>query len=289
MNEFTGVWIAVLFVVVAFIVAMKKGVVKLLASGMAAALGLLVLYGGIYLLPNLAKTYVDIDLTWQVIAGVAAGLAFLVYGVSGIILRSVVKRAFNPDTWLHPLVEGIPGGMVSLFPSAVVVFFLFNCIRVAGTLQELNYVDSLARDGVKDMGGLIPGYPVSSSWRNGVESIPLVAPALDLIDPFSNRANRNAAALVIVSKSEYMKAYLSTLPESAELVEMSGWRDLLSEPAVTLALDKLDRVALVLAPPIRAAARESGSWELKNLMLQPLLKGFVESIPVRPPDPVRVE
>ena len=66
MNEFTGVWIAVLFVVVAFIVAMKKGVVKLLASGMAAALGLLVLYGGIYLLPNLAKTYVDIDLTWQV-------------------------------------------------------------------------------------------------------------------------------------------------------------------------------------------------------------------------------
>ena len=289
MNEFTGVWIAVLFVVVAFIVAMKKGVVKLLASGMAAALGLLVLYGGIYLLPNLAKTYVDIDLTWQVIAGVAAGLAFLVYGVSGIILRILVKRAFNPDTWLHPLVEGIPGGMVSLFPSAVVVFFLFNCIRVAGTLQELNYVDSLARDGVKDMGGLIPGYPVSSSWRNGVESIPLVAPALDLIDPFSNRANRNAAALVIVSKSEYMKAYLSTLPESAELVEMSGWRDLLSEPAVTLALDKLDRVALVLAPPIRAAARESGSWELKNLMLQPLLKGFVESIPVRPPDPVRVE
>ena len=289
MNEFTGVWIAVLFVVVAFIVAMKRGVVKLLASGMAAALGLLVLYGGIYLLPNLAKTYVDIDLTWQVIAGVAAGLAFLVYGVSGIILRILVKRAFNPDTWLHPLVEGIPGGMVSLFPSAVVVFFLFNCIRVAGTLQELNYVDSLARDGVKDMGGLIPGYPVSSSWRNGVESVPLVAPALDLIDPFSNRANRNAAALVIVSKSEYMKAYLSTLPESAELVEMSGWRDLLSEPAVTLALDKLDRVALVLAPPIRAAARESGSWELKNLMLQPLLKGFVESIPVRPPDPVRVE
>lgn len=208
MNEFTGVWIAVLFVVVAFIVAMKKGVVKLLASGMAAALGLLVLYGGIYLLPNLAKTYVDIDLTWQVIAGVAAGLAFLVYGVSGIILRILVKRAFNPDTWLHPLVEGIPGGMVSLFPSAVVVFFLFNCIRVAGTLQELNYVDSLARDGVKDMGGLIPGYPVSSSWRNGVESVPLVAPALDLIDPFSNRANRNAAALVIVSKSEYMKAYL---------------------------------------------------------------------------------
>ena len=289
MNEFTGVWIAVLFVVVAFIVAMKKGVVKLLASGTAAALGLLVLYGGIYLLPNLAKTYVDIDLTWQVIAGVAAGLAFLVYGVSGIILRILVKRAFNPDTWLHPLVEGIPGGMVSLFPSAVVVFFLFNCIRVAGTLQELNYVDSLARDGVKDMGGLIPGYPTSSSWRNGVESIPLVAPVLDLIDPFSNRANRNAAALVIVSKSEYMKAYLSTLPESAELVEMSGWRDLLSEPAVTLALDKLDRVALVLAPPIRAAARESGSWELKNLMLQPLLKGFVESIPVRPPDPVRVE
>ena len=289
MNEFTGVWIAVLFVVVAFIVAMKKGVVKLLASGTAAALGLLVLYGGIYLLPNLAKTYVDIDLTWQLTAGVAAGLAFLVYGVSGIILRVVVKRAFNPDTWLHPLVEGIPGGMVSLFPSAVVVFFLFNCIRVAGTLQELNYVDSLARDGVKDMGGLIPGYPTSSSWRNGVESIPLVAPALDLIDPFSNRANRNAAALVIVSKSEYLKAYLVTLPESAELVEMSGWRDLLAEPAVTLALEKLDRVALVLAPPIRAAARESGSWELKNLMLQPLLKGFVESIPVRPPDPVRVE
>lgn len=289
-GDFTGVFIVLLFVVVAFITAMNKGVVKLLASGIAAALALAILYSGIYILPQLAKTYADIDLTWKMTVGIPAALALVVYVVSRLILGAMIKSAFNPDGWFHSLVDGIPGGILSFFPSAVVVFFLCNCIRVAGTLQELNYIDSLAQDGISEMGGRIPAYPFSSSWRNGIESIPMAAPALDLIDPFSNRANRNTAALVLAAKSKFLKPYLLTLPETAELVEMEQWEGLAAEPGIASAIRKFDRIALVVDPATKAAATDPAvSADLKKLILKPALKGFVASIKPKPPEPELVE
>jgi len=282
-SDFTGIFIGLLFVIIVFLTAMKHGVVKILASGFAAAFALVVLYAGLNLLPDLAKTLLDIELTWKVSAGVPAGLAFLVYVISRVIFSLVFKSVFNPDGWFHWAVDGIPGGILSLFPSAVVLFFLFNCIRVAGTVQELNYIDSLSRDGISEMGGRIPPYPLSSIWRNGIESVPFVAPALDLIDPFSHRGNRNAAALVLASTSNFLKPYLLTRPETALLVEMPLWEQLSTQPGVAKAAEKLDRLALVIEPAVQSAAADPViSGQLHRLVLRPAVAAFVASIEPAP-------
>lgn len=282
-SDFTGIFIGLLFVIIVFLTAMKHGVVKILASGFAAAFALVVFYAGLNLLPDLAKTLLDIELTWKVSAGVPAGPAFLVYVISRVIFSLVFKSVFNPDGWFHWAVDGIPGGILSLFPSAVVLFFLFNCIRVAGTVQELNYIDSLSRDGISEMGGRIPPYPLSSTWRNGIESVPFVAPALDLIDPFSHRGNRNAAALVLVSTSNFLKPYLLTRPETAVLVEMPLWEQLSTQPGVAKAVQKLDRLALVIEPAVQSAAADPViSGELHRLVLRPAVDAFVSSIEPAP-------
>lgn len=282
-SDFTGILIGLLFVIIVFLTAMKHGVVKILASGFAAAFALVIFYAGLNLLPDLAKTLLDVDLTWKVSAGVSAGLAFLVYVISRVILGLVFKSVFNPDGWFQWAVDGIPGGILSLFPSAVVLFFLFNCIRVAGTVQELNYIDSLSRDGISEMGGRIPPYPLSSTWRNGIESVPFVAPALDLIDPFSHRGNRNAAALALVSTSNFLKPYLLTRPETAVLVEMPVWEQLSTQPGVAKAVQKLDRLALVIDPAVQSAAADPViSGELRRLVLRPAVDAFVASIEPAP-------
>ncbi len=287
MSDFTGVFIVFLFVVIAFLSAMRNGVVKLLSSGAAAAASLAILVAGVHLLPVLAKTFAGIELTWKVTAVLSAGLAFLVYVICRIICGMIFSRMFNRDGWFHSLVDGIPGGILSLFPSAVVVFFLFTCIRIAGTLQELNYVDSLAQDAISEMGGRIPAYPFSASWRSGVESIPGVAEVLDLCDPFSNRKNRNAAALVLASRSTYLKVTLLDHPDTMKLMEREGWAVLAADPAISDANRKLDRVGLVLAPALEKATGDPVvGAELKSLNLRPALVEFVKSIvPVTPVTP----
>ncbi len=287
MSDFTGVLIVFLFVVIAFVSAMRHGVVKLLSSGAAAAASLAVLVAGVHFLPVLAKTFVGIELTWKVTAALSAAGALLVYIICRIIGGMIFSRMFNRDGWFHSLVDGIPGGIISLFPSAVVVFFLFTCIRMAGTLQELNYVDSLAQEAIIEMGGRIPAYPFSSSWRSGVESIPGVAEVLDWCDPFSNRKNRNAAAFVLASKSTYLKVALLDHPDTMKLMGREGWAELAADPAISDAVRKFDRVGLVLAPAIqRAAGDPVVGAELKSLNLRAALADFAGSIvPMTPAAP----
>lgn len=278
-SDFTGILIGVLFVVIVFLSAMKHGVVKILASGVAAALALATFYAGIHFLPELAGTFLDLDPTWKVSAGISAGLAALVYVISRVILGFAFKAFFNPDGWFHWAVDGIPGGLLSLFPSAVVLFFLFNCIRVAGTVQELNYIDSLSRDGISEMGGRIPPYPLSATWRNGIESLPGVAPALDFIDPYSHRGKRNAAALTLASTSNFLKPYLLTRPETAAFAEMPLWEQLATDPGVATAVKKLDRLALVIDPAVEQAAADPAiERDLRRLVLRPAVDAFVASI-----------
>jgi hypothetical protein len=288
-SDFTGILIGLLFVVITFLWAMKHGVVKILASGVAAGIALAFFYAGINLLPDLARKLLDVDLTWKISVGVSAGVAFLVYVISRVIFGFIFKAVFNPDGWFHWCVEGIPGGILSLFPSAVVLFFLFNCIRVTGTVQELNYIDSLSRDGISQMGGRIPPYPLSATWRNGIESLPFLAPALDLIDPYSRRGNRNAAALTLAADSNFLKPFLLSRPETAILVEMPVWAQLSTEPGVAAAVQKLDRLALVIDPAVEKAASDPLiSKDLSRLALRPPMDAFVASIepvPVAPEFP----
>ena len=278
--EFTVVYIGFLSILAGFISAMNRGVVKILSSGVAGAIALAVLLAGINFLPIFIKTLVDIDLTWKITLGVSAGFAFVFYVIFRLFFGLVFKLLFNKDGWLHQFVDGIPGGILSLFPSLVGVVFIFGCARVAGTLHELNYVDGLSREGIIKMGGKIPAYPFSASWRNGVESLPFVAPLLDLVDPFANRRHRNAAAILLASRSTHLKAHLQTLPETAELVESTKWADLIIEPGIADAILKLDRLAIVSDPSLQKAAADPATFDaLTALNLRPALEGFVKAIP----------
>jgi hypothetical protein len=286
MNDFFPLLIAILFVVVAFVSAERNGVVKLLCSGAAAAAALAVFFILVHLLPSLADRLMDIQLTWEPVIGIASLSALVVYVISRFIFSFVFKRVFNSDGLFGDFVDGVPGGIISLFPSAVVVFFIFCCVRIAGTIQELNYTASLSQAGIIQKGGNIPNYPFSSSWRNGIESVPLAAPILDLIDPFSNRRNRNTAAMVLAKDSTNLRGFAENQKETANLI-MDSNIDALSEvPDVYAALTKQDRMGLVLNTELRGVASSPELRDdLTRMDLRRVLEEFVKSLE---PEPDRI-
>lgn len=286
MTEYFPVLAAILFVVVAFIYASNKGVVSLLASGLSIGIGVALILAGFRYLPGLAKTYLDIDLTWQFSLGLSACVGGLVFVVLRFIFAFAFKQMFNADSPLHALADGTAGGILSLFPSFVAVFLFFTCVRAAGTVQELNYVDSLTQPGIEQMGGKIPSPPPSIPWRNAVESLPFLAPLLDQTDPFSHRRARNAAALALIARSVDLNRFLAQHPDTAALLEAEEWKLLAADPEVEKAIAGRDRVALVTAPAVqRAAAEYPEPRDLERLILLPALKEFGQSlVPVAEPE-----
>ena len=159
------------------------------------------------------------------------------------------------------------------------VFFLFCCFRIAGTVQELNYTASLSQAGIVQRGGNIPAYPFSGGWRDGIESVPLVAPVLDLVDPFSNRANRNAAALVIARGSADLRPFAESQKETADLIVNPGIETLRTNAEVYATVMKQDRMGLVLNSDLRAFASTPGVRDdLARMDLRRVLEDFVKSL-----------
>lgn len=279
MSDYAPVLLAILFVFVAFAFAANKGVVGLLASGGAAAVAAATVLAGFEYLPALAKDYLDITLPWRFTLGALGAIALVGSLVLRIVLAIVLKQAFNPDSWLHGLSDGFVGGLLSIGPSLVAVFIFFTCLRAAGTLQELNYVHSLAREGIREMGGRIPKYPLSARWRNAIESLPFLAQALDATDPFSRRAARNAAALALASRGVEVNNHLRVRHETGEVADSPRWLQLSLEPAVAEAIETLDRVGLVVSEPVRKVAADAAfTKDLQTLELQPALESFVASL-----------
>lgn len=274
-SDFTAVFVVIVFAIIAFVSAMKNGVLKLLASGCAAALALAAFFAGL----QFASEIVDADLSATAIFGVSAGIAILVYFIALVIFSLVLKPMFGPDSPLHWMVDGIPGGLLSLFPSAVVAVFIFTCVRIAGTVQELNYTASLSQPNIEDLTRRIPAYPFSANWRNGIEDLPMLAPALDSLDPFSNRLNRNMSALAIMHGSVRFVRYLEERPEAADLVNEEGFESFRNYKNIRKALDKNDRLGLVMDPDLRDTARKTEHAErLRKLDLKPILVGFGRTI-----------
>lgn len=285
MTENLPVLAAILFVMVSFVFAMNKGVVGLLASGAAIAVAIVLILGGFRFLPGLAKTYLDIDLTWQFTLGLSACVGGLVFIVLRFIFAFAFKHIFNADSPLHGLVDGTAGGVLSLFPSLVAVFLFFTCVRAAGTVQELNYIDSLAQPGIERMAGKVPSPPPSIVWRNSVESLPFLAPLLDQTDPFSHRLARNAAAFTLISRSVELQNHLLAQPDFAELLSSEQWKLLAADPDVEKSLASRDRVALVTAPAMQQAAGEfEDGAGLGGVVFLPALREFARSLePIEEP------
>lgn len=283
MSDYTPLLVAALFAASAFIVSMNRGIVGLLASGLAVALGAGALLLVFSALPTWAWTSLEVALPWRLTLGIGGALGFAIFVVSRLSLGAMLKRLFNPDGPLHRCADGLAGGILSLLPSAIAVFLLFTFVRAAGTVRELNYVAGLAREGVGEMGGRLPDYPRLARWRNAVESLPRLAPLLDATDPFSRREARHAAALVLAQGGPELRAYLRDASTSRALAAEPVWRELVASPDLADSVAALDQIALVTDPAVQAAAAEPARREdLRNLPLQELLEGFLASIPPAP-------
>lgn len=275
LSDFTAVFVVIVFAIVSFVTAYKNGVLKLLASGCAAALALVAFFIGLHSAPELTGK----EMSATTIFGVSAGAAVLIYFIVLVVLSLILKPMFGPDSSLHWMVDGIPGGLVSLLPSAVVAVFLFTCVRIAGTVQELNHTATLSQPNIEDITRRIPKYPFSANWRNGVEDLPMVASVLDSLDPFSNRLNRNTAALTMMHGSVRFVRYLEDQPETANLVNEEGFKTFRNYKNIRKALDRNDRIGLVMDPDLRDVAQKTEhAAQLRKLDLKPILKGFGRTI-----------
>lgn len=277
------IYLGLLLIVVAFVAAMNRGVVKFFSSGLALGFALVSFGLALMWIPALLDRFLDIELEWRKSAWIGAGVALVAFIAVRIVGGFLVKESLGPGSWLHSLSDGVGGGILSLFPAVLTVLFLFGCLRVAGTVLELNYLASISREGISSMGGNIPPYPLTARWRNSTEAIPGVAPLLDRIDPFSNRANRNAAAFVLMGQSSLVRSHLLARPETADLAADETLIELIREPVVHEAVESQDRVDLVLSPPVRNAASDSElEMPLRRLVLRPAVESFVDSLKPAP-------
>lgn len=277
MSEYFPLLLALLFIVVAFLMASRNGVISLLSSGIALAGALALLFFSFQKIPDLGRTFLDVDLSWRVVFGTSMVLAVVLFLVLRISLSPAITRFFNPDSQFHRFVDGNGGGFLSLLPSLVAVFVFFTCLRAAGTVQELNYIDSLTQEGIE--GAKVPAYPFTARWRNGIERIPFLVPLLDATDPFSRRASRNAAVFVLAQKGEALRTFLASRPETERIIRGPRWAQLLEDPAVEPSLTSLDRVGLVLSPPVVELAHDPAAAEiLAPLQFAPILQDFVKAL-----------
>lgn len=278
MNDYAPILLALLFVVVSFSLAMSRGVVSLLASGGALAGGAAVLLWGFQALPLLARSSLGITLGWQAALTLSAIAGLVVMVVLRLFFGIAFKRFFQHGSRWHAYADGLVGGVLSLPASLVTVFFFFTCVRAAGTVQELNYIDSLAREGIEEMGGRIPPYPTPASWRNVIDRLPLLAPWLDWTDPFSRRSSRNAAALLLADRGRLLREHMRQDPHIGPQLE-GDWSALAEDAHVARALQDRDRVALVTAPALQALSSDAGlQSSLSRLRFEPALKDFVRSL-----------
>ena len=262
-----------------FFLSVKKGVLSILSSGLAAASAMAVFFVGVKFVPDLAFQFAEIEIEWKKAVYISGGAALFVFLVVRILGGFALKSMLGPEGFLHSFVDGTSGGILSLFPSFVIVILLFTCIRISGTLHELNYAASLSRDKVDQMAEQIPSYPWTSVWRDSVEDIPFMGPILDSFDPFSNRVNRNAGAFAIMNQSSLIRSHLLSQPDSAKLAASEKIIKVNQDPGVHEALKDHDRIKLVFTPAIREIAKDPELRPLlERVQLQPILKGYVKKL-----------
>jgi len=275
MSDLFPLLFALLLTVLLFAHAVKHGAVRLLASAISATAAFLVLFAGIRFVPGLAESTLRMDLYWGWGLGISLGVALCAYVIVLVIGGWILNIAFARDGWFHWLGHGLFGGLLSLYPAAVAVFFLFWCARVGGTVIELNYVALVSRPDIERFAGGIRPMPFPARWRDTVESVPFVARLFDEIDPFSNRARRNAAALAVMQESPMLFSFLSEDPETEPLLRSERVREAIRDPTVVERIHSGDRVGLVLSPEFRALVKDKEiASELGRVRLTPLLSRF---------------
>ncbi len=280
MPTYSPFLLATLIIVVIFIAAMKNGVVKILSGGIAAFFSIIVLFVTINVLPAMAEATIGITFTWKLTLIFAIVLAMINYAVIRLLVGVFVKAFFNPDRKFSKMVDGTSGGVISIFSSLVVVMFLFVCVRIIGTVQELNYITSLSQPGIEKASMVFPEWPASTQWRDSIEKAPLLSSILDLTEPFSRKENRNLAVLLIMKQSGFVSSFLNKRKEEGALINHPQVTVLSEDKAVSKALDRRDQLSLVLSSALqKTASNVLIKFDLQKLEIRALAEDFIETLP----------
>ena len=280
MDSFFPILLAILIIGITFISAMKKGVISILSGGIAAFFSLIVLFGTFNFLPQLSEAIIGISLTWKLTLIASIIFAIPAYAISRLLAGWITKAFFDPDGWFNDYSDGFFGGIFSLFPSLVVVSFSFVCIRVTGTVHELNYIASLSQPGIENTSMEFPDWPIFTHWRDTLEKAPMLSSAFDLVEPFSRRQNRNLAALAIMKRSEHLNSFLKLQPGAGPLINLPEVVALDEDKTISKALDQHRQFDLVLASAMQKTADGYVvKSDLKDLKIRKLAEAIIKSLP----------
>ena len=230
-----------------FIYAMKWGMVRLIAGALGLAVGMAAFFFSINFVPGFVQEQFKIPVAWQGNLAAAGIVAVICYLISWAIFGFILKFLFNPDSFLHPLVDGIPGGVLSLAASVIFTFFIFSAVRIVGTLHELNYLASVTQPEISDADlDRLPPPSRFIEWRNGIEKVPGLADWMDKCDPFSRRENRNMGAASLFAVREPGRTFASQSSDLGPIIENNEFDALIQSSDMASIMRINDRVGLVL-------------------------------------------
>lgn len=202
--------------------------------------------------------------------------------------KAILERTFDPEGIFGSFADGVPGGILSLFPALVTIAILIFCTRVAGTWAEFRRFEKVSIDGVDFLEGRYPQRPMLAEWRDGVEQLPLVVPVFGIVDKINRLPERNVVGLLITSKKEVLLDYLTNDPESALVMGSDSFAELLSDREIDQWNADRQHFTLLRHTAVRAAAldpvirKNLEELELHRMvdefMLSPERQGMLESL-----------
>ncbi len=220
-----------------FIQAWRFGVLLQIAWSIGLALGLWVFYTVCRGLPEVMEALnLSFVLNWAWMLGIACGAAVLVTYLFRLGCYWIQRRLYGYDMGGTMMNGGPCGALISIFPTLLVFACLLFMLRMAGTLTELKWYSQEAVRVQNAEESRAEPFPYLARMRDEVESNQSWVRFADSIDPFGNRANRNAAGLLLLLRSTRLERYLLSEDKIAAIDRVADLDRIANRPTIRQSL-----------------------------------------------------
>jgi hypothetical protein len=241
----------ILFAIIAGF-AFLRGVLRLMFAMLALAIGTVAAF---YTYQN-APLFFTAPRTILIVSIVAGLVSFLAarHLILNILLRPLLGK--------HRGAIGGIGALLSLIPTAFLIWVLASGFRLTGTVMEM---EQFGENVTADEGGQIHEGWIAQ-WRRAMDNDGL-ARLLAKIDPFLQQGKAAVVGLLISERDVSATDEIAGADENmAEILNTPGMRELRSDPTIRKLIKEGNYVSLLQHPKVREAARESGfSEKLKSI------------------------
>ena len=187
------------------------------------------------------------------------GLCSLIGGVFWVITRALGKMIVIPLLMKGPwkaLLIGMPGALISLIPSAILIWVVALLVRFGGTVEELKYADQSMQE-VEGKTQAVPGKAPFMARAKNALSNSFLGPVLERLDPFLKESERSIAALLVSARESGALEELDKKGETAAILANRRIRDLLANEKVKRHTENADYWLLLTDREVKDAARDS--------------------------------